>query len=119
MSNCQAKFFQFVYMQQISHKEYEHVFEVWDKFEMKMIKDYDNLYLKFDVSLLADVFEKFRNSSFKFFGSCPSHYLSALTLTWDPKLNVTKVELDLISDADIYLIIEKSIRSAFVKHLNI
>ena len=40
MSNCQAKFFQFVYMQQISHKEYEHVFEVWDKFEMKMIKDY-------------------------------------------------------------------------------
>ena len=44
-------------MQQISHKEYEHVFEVWDKFEMKTIKDYHDFYLKHDVSLLADVFQ--------------------------------------------------------------
>ena len=32
---------------------------------MKTMKDYDNLYLKCDVLLLADVFEKFINSSLK------------------------------------------------------
>ena len=33
-----------------------------DKFEMKTMKDYHNLYLKCDILLLADVFEKIRNS---------------------------------------------------------
>ena len=30
---------------------------------MKTMKDFHDLYLKFDVLLLADVFEKFRNNS--------------------------------------------------------
>ena len=47
-------------MQQISHKEYEHVFEIWDKFEMITIKDYHDFYLKLDVSLLADVFQNLK-----------------------------------------------------------
>ena len=42
---------------------------------MKTIKDYHDLYLKCDVLLLADVFEKFRNNSLNNFGLCPSHYL--------------------------------------------
>ena len=41
------------------------------------LKDYHNLYLICDVSLLADVFEKFRNNRFKNYGLCPSHYLNA------------------------------------------
>ena len=36
----------------ISDKEYEHVLQVWNKFEMKAMKDYHNLYLKCDVSPL-------------------------------------------------------------------
>ena len=44
---------------------------------MKPRKDYCNLYLKSDVSLLADVFEKFRNNSLKNYGVFPGHYLSA------------------------------------------
>ena len=42
----------------ISDKEYDHVLKVWNKFEMKTIKDYHDFYLKCDVLLLADVFEK-------------------------------------------------------------
>ena len=57
----------------ISGKEYEHVDKVWDRFEMKTMKDYHSLYLKWDVLLLANVFEKFRNSSLKSYGLCPSH----------------------------------------------
>ena len=44
---------------------------------MKTIKDYHDLYLKCDVLLFADVFEKFRSSNLKNYGLCPSHYLNA------------------------------------------
>ena len=63
---------------------------VWSKFEIKMMKDYHDLYLECDVLLLADVFEKFRNNSLKNYGLCPSHYLSAPALSWDAILNMTK-----------------------------
>ena len=63
----------------ISDKEYEHVLNVWNKFEMKTMKDYHDLHLKCEVLLLADVFEQFRNNSSINYGLCPSHYLSAPT----------------------------------------
>ena len=48
---------------------------------MKTMKDYHDLYLKCDVLLLADVFEKFRNNSLKIYGLRPSLYLSAPALS--------------------------------------
>ena len=44
---------------------------------MKTMKDYHDLYLKCDVLLLADVFEKFRNNSLKNYGLCSTNHLSA------------------------------------------
>ena len=49
----------------ISCKKYQHVLIFWKKFEMKTMKYYHDLYLKCDVFLLTDVFEKFRNNSLK------------------------------------------------------
>ena len=74
---------------------------------MKTIKDYHDLYLKCDVLLLADVFQKFRNNSLKNYGLCPSHYLSAPCLTCDEMLKMTKIELKLISDLDMYIFFKK------------
>ena len=71
------KFYNSLTDRKISDKEYEHVFNVSNKFEMKTMKDYHDLYLKCDFLLLADVFEKFRNNSLKNYGLCQSHYLSA------------------------------------------
>ena len=93
----------------ISEKEYERVLKVWNKFEMKMMKDCHHLYLKCDDLLLTDVFEKFRNC-LKNYGLCPRHYLSAPDLSWDAILNMTKVELELISDLDMYIFFEKGMR---------
>ena len=87
----------------ISDKELEHVFKVWNKFEMKTIKDYHNLYLKCDALLLADV----RNNSLKNYGLFPSHYLSAPAISWDAMLNMTKLELEIIPDPDMYIFFEK------------
>ena len=80
------KFYSSLTGKKISDKEYKHVLNVWNKFEMKTMKDYHNLYLKCDVLLLADVFEKFRNNSIKNYGLCPSHYLNVPALSWDAML---------------------------------
>ena len=44
----------------INDNKYELVFNVWNKFKMKTMKDYHDLYLKCDVLFLADVFEKLK-----------------------------------------------------------
>ena len=51
----------------------KHVFKVSNKFEMKTVKNYHNLYVKCDVLLLADVFQKFRNRNLNNYGLRPSH----------------------------------------------
>ena len=76
------------------------------KIEMETMEDYHELYLKFDVLFLADVFEKIRNDSLENCGLCPSHYLIAPGLIWDAMLKIEKLKkkkkkLELISDPDI------------------
>ena len=58
------------------------------------------MYLKCDVLLLADVFEKFRNNSLKNYELCPRHYFSAPGLSWDTMFEITKIELEFITDSD-------------------
>ena len=69
-----------------------------------------DLYLKCDVLLLADVFEKFRNNSLKNYGLCPSHYLSVPGLSWDAMLKMTKIKLELITDPEMCIFFEKGTR---------
>ena len=59
---------------------------------MKKMKDYHNFYLKYDVLLSVDAFEKFRNNSInsiKNYGLCPSHCSSVPALSWDVMLNIS------------------------------
>ena len=74
---------------------------------MKTMKDYHSWDLKRNVLLLADVSEKSRNRGVENYGLCLSHYLSAPALSWDAILSMTKVELDLISEVDMYLFLKK------------
>ena len=74
---------------------------------MKTMSDYHDLHLKCHVLLLADVFEKFRNNSFKNYGLCPSHYLSAPGLSWDALLKMTEIKVEFISDPDMHIFFYK------------
>ena len=76
---------------------------------MKTMKDYYVSYLKCDFLLLADIFEKFRNS-LKNYGLCPNHHLNAPALNWDAMLNMTKIKLELISNPEMYIFFEKGMR---------
>ena len=103
-------FYSFLTKRKITDKKNEHVLNVWNKSEMKTMKDYHELYLKCDVLLLADVFERFKNNSFKNYGLCPSRYLIALGLSWDAMLKITETKLEHISDHDMYIFFEKGTR---------
>ena len=76
---------------------------------MKVMKDYQDLYLKCNVLLLVDFCEKIRNNSIKKYGLCPSHYLRARiwSNTWYEK-NGTPT----FPDPDLYIIFEKCMRGA-------
>ena len=94
----------------ISVKDYLTCEKIWDKFEMKNMGDYHDHYLKKDVLLSADVFEKFIATCLKFYGLDPCHYFSSPGLSWDAMLKMTGIELEKISDIDKYLFIEKRLR---------
>ena len=103
------KFYSSLTGTRVSDKEYQHVSKVWNKFEMKKMKDYHYLCLKCDVSLLADAFEKSRNNSSKSYGLCLSHSLSAPAIRLYAMFNMKKVEL--IPDPDMYILFDKVMRS--------
>ena len=50
--------------------------KIWNKFEMENMGDYHDHYLKKDVLLLADVFEKFIDTCLKYYEFDPCHYFS-------------------------------------------
>ena len=91
-------------------KEYEHVLNVQNKFEKKLMKDYHDFYFKCNVLLLAVVFENFRNNILKNYKLCPSQYLSTPGLSWDTMLKITKFELELTPDPDMCIFFEKGTR---------
>ena len=74
------------------------------------MKDYHNLYNLSDVLLLADIFENFRSICMNHYGLDPAWYFSAPGLAWDATLKIRKVQLELLSDPNMFLMIEISIR---------
>ena len=83
---------------------------VWTKFACQTLRDYHNFNHCFDVYLLADVFEKFRADSQVPYELKPVHYHALPGLSWDAALKHSHVGLELITDINMYLLIEKGIR---------
>ena len=59
--------------------------------------------------MLADVFENFRNKFIEIYELHPAHFLPAPGLTWQACLKKTEVELELLSNIDMLLMVEKGI----------
>ena len=66
-------------------------------FKINTIGDYHDLYLKTDVLLLANVFEKLIDTCIDYYELYPCHYFSSPGLNWDAMLQMTGIELELIS----------------------
>ena len=70
---------------------------------------YHDLYLKTDVLLLCDVFEKFI-VCLKDYGLDPSHYFSSPGPSWDAMLKMTGIQLEKVNNIDVHLFLEKGMR---------
>ena len=90
--------------------DYANASRVWDAFGCETITDYHDVYLQLDVLLLADFFEKFRRTCLDFYSLDPLHYYTTPGLAWDAALRMSRVELELITDENIYNLIGNSIR---------
>jgi len=84
--------------------------DVWTRRKMTTFKEYHDFYVTTDVFLLADCFEAFRQAMLRAHGLDCLHFPSLPSLSFQTALKMTKVELDLITDPNMFLIIESEIR---------
>lgn len=110
-----SAFFNKLTSEEITENDFKHAQTVWKEFRIKNLGEYTDLYLQCDVLLLTDVFEKFRNMSLTYYNLDPCHYVSSPSLSWDAMLLYTKIELDLISDVEMYQMLEKGIRGGLAQ----
>ena len=84
--------------------------EVYMLFGCKKIKDYNDLYVKTDVLLLADAFASYRKNSYSSYRLDPLYCISYPGYSNRGMLKMTNIEIKLITDSNIYLITEKGMR---------
>ena len=116
-------------MKSISGHDYEHAQQVWNTMEKKTLGHYHDSYLKTDLLLLADVFQKFRNTCLENYKLVLAHFYTAPGLAWQALLKTAsefyehkkrrkecevcpdEFRLELNTGIDILLMVEKGIRS--------
>ena len=103
-------FYSHLNMEDITDADYAHAKRVSKDFEIKNLGEYHNLYVQSDTLLLADVFENFWNLPLKICELDPAKFLLVPGLAWKAALRKIKVKLDLLTDIDMLLMVEKGIR---------
>ena len=68
--------------------------------------------------MLADVFENFSDKCIEIYEIDSAHFLSAPGLAWQACLKKTKVKLELLTDIDMLLMVEKEIRDGICQAIH-
>ena len=97
-------------LKSVTNEVYIYSQKVWDIFKIKDIGEYHDLYVQADTLQMADVFENFRKICFKIYELDPVRFVSAPNLAWQACLRKTGIELELITDVDQHLMLEKGNR---------
>ena len=90
--------------------EYTHATPVWTAFGCRTMVDYHHIYLQLDVLLLADFFEKFCTTCLEYYSLDLVQYYTTPGLAWDAALRMSRVDLQLITDVDMYHFVENTIQ---------
>ena len=99
-------------MEIATYAGYKQAKRVWEDLGLQNLGQYYNRYVQSDALLLTEAFESFRNKSLEIYKVDPAHFLSAPRLVWKACSKKKEVELELLTDADVLLMLEKGIRYA-------
>ena len=96
-------------MEDITDADYTHAKRVRKDFETKYLGEYHDFYFQRDTLLLSDAFDNFRNMCLKKYEHDPGKNCSAPGLAWREDLKKTKVKVDILTDIDMLLMVQKGI----------
>ncbi|XP_070171330.1 uncharacterized protein [Polyergus mexicanus] len=94
----------------ISESDYARAIRVWERFRVETLGDYNDLYLKTDVLLLADIFENFRDACMRSYNLDSAYYYTLPGYPWDAMLKYTGARFELLTDIDMVMFVERGIR---------
>ena len=77
------------------------------------------MHVQADTLLLDDVLDNIWNMCLEIYEIDPARFISAPGLAWQAALKKTKIKLDLLTDINILLMIEKGIRGGMSLYLSI
>ena len=95
---------------EVTKEQHNFALGVYNALKCKNLGDYHDIYLRTDVFLLTDIFQKFREVCMQVYKLDPAHFCSAPNLSWDAILFTTGLKLELLQDIDQLLFFEKGIR---------
>ena len=75
------KFYSKLNLEDISSDDYAHTINVSDTFNISNLGEYQNLFVKLDTTLLADIFEKFRDKHIETDKLDPAYFLTTQGLS--------------------------------------
>lgn len=91
----------------IKPEDYEEAVTLFNKLGFKTFREWLLLYQTLDIKILTDVWINFRDLCIKNYKLEPAHYFTSPGLAWDAMLKLTGIELDLITDPEMYLMFER------------
>ena len=110
-------FYSHLNMEDIKDIDYRHRNNVFNNFKLNNLGDYHDLYAQSD-TLLADVFENFRDICINVYELDLAHFLSLPRLAWQASLKKANIELALLTDYDMLLMVEEGVRVEYVTLYN-
>ncbi|CAL8104538.1 unnamed protein product [Orchesella dallaii] len=94
-------------------KIYANAQKVFERFQIKDLGEWHDLYVFLDVLLFTCCLISLREEMFSSFDLCVTHYVSLPQYTMDACLKHTKECIETIQDQDIYMYLERGIRGGF------
>ena len=83
-------------------------------FEIKNLEDYHNLHIESDTLLSVNVFENFQNMCLEIYELDPFVFLMRQGFSIESCLKKTDVKLDLLTDMDFLIMVEKVLEGKYV-----
>ena len=97
-------------LENITHEDCIHAQKLFEELKIKNLREYHDIYVQSDTLLLADVFDNFRKKCIEIYELDPAHFLFAPGLAWQAYLKKRGVKLELLTDINMLLMIEKGTR---------